>query len=411
MQNWQVRHRINTTCPHSGWSFEEISSDESELSDTDREYPHDYPPSSHTSDEEHLESDGTLVRTNGNDDYLWIRDRGTEFIYRKHEIPGGYNLCQRRAVRDATLRPLRPQNNGIWMPIGDATEHLAAGMSLPCCVSHPVRFLNYGITGPCRACNSMISCGLLFGGKCEGSKYLKKYVWDEVTFIHEKKSCAPNITFPGRISREWLHYLACPRDQYYQPGADVGVEEEAYLELLKFCSVQTDYELLCCKFNFAGRLLRSKHPPASSAVCCMALHWNGDGVSVQPAVRPRQKPLKLKPEFQKDDDDVAGHWKHLPLAKIRAADPTVLYRLAESAVNTLRRWPRARNASSRTEARLAKLLDTWMVLPSETTGKFFSRSRCLARIAKLFNDYTIPDGTAWEYGDCGQAIPPYGYSG
>ena len=97
-----------------------------------------------------------------------------------------------------------------------------------------------------------------------------------------------------------------------------------------------------------GRLLRSKHTPASSALCCRALHWNGDGICVQPAVRPRQRPLKLKPEFQMDDGDVANHWKHLPLAKVRAADPTVLHRLAEASVNTLRRWSQFRNASSRT---------------------------------------------------------------
>ncbi len=47
----------------------------------------------------------------------------------------------------------------------------------------------------------------------------------------------------------------------------------------------------------------------------------------------------MKPEFQMDDSDVANHWKHVPLAKVDAADPVVLYRLAEAAVKTLRRWP------------------------------------------------------------------------
>ena len=105
----------------------------------------------------------------------------------------------------------------------------------------------------------------------------------------------------------------------------------------------------------------------------------------------------MKPQFQMDDGDVANHWKHLPLAKVRAADPTVMYRLAEAAVNTLRRWPQFRKASSRTEARLAKLFNKWMVLPSGTPGKFFCRSDCLARIAKLFNDCTIPSVAATEH--------------
>ena len=360
VEEWQPHQRKDLICPHSGWSFDEAPSDDSDQSS-------DYPPWDNSD------------------------EQGEDYAYRRRETPGGFALLK------ATAPPCRDEINGIWMPIGDATERPAPGDGLQCCVSHPVRFMDYGIHGRCQACDSRIQCGLLFGGRCDGSKYLKEYVWDEISFIHERKSCAPTITFPGRVSREWLHHLACNVGEHKRPGSDVGVSEAAYTELLKFCGARADYELLHCSFNFAGRLLRSKHPRASSPPCCRALHWNGDGICVQPAVRPRQRPLKLKPEFQMDDADVANHWKHLPLAKVCAADPTVLYRLAETAVNTLRRWPQRRNASSRTEARLAKLLDTWMVLPSETTGKFFCRSRCLARIAKLFNDCTIPDGTATEH--------------
>eukprot|EP00973_Karenia_brevis_P003976 547568-Karenia_brevis.AAC.1 len=88
------------------------------------------------------------------------------------------------------------------MPIGDATEHPAPGDGLQYRVSHPVRFLDYGIRGRCQACSSTISCGLLVGGRCDGGKYLKEYVREEITFIHESKSCAPNIKFPGRVGRE-----------------------------------------------------------------------------------------------------------------------------------------------------------------------------------------------------------------
>ena len=77
--------------------------------------------------------------------------------------------------------------------------------------------------------------------------------------------------------------------------------------------------------------------------------------------------------------------------------PLLLLWLAEAAVNKLRRWPRLQNASSRTEARLAKLLETWIHLPHETPRNFFCRSECLARIAKLFDDRTIPSGAATEH--------------
>ena len=256
-----------------------------------------------------------------------VCEQSEDYVYRRRETPGGFALLKPRAVRDATEPPVRDEVNGSWMPIGDATKRPAPGDGPQCCVSHPVRFLDYGIRGTCQACSSMISCGLLFGGSSDGGKYLKEYVWEEISFWHERKSCAPNITFPGRVGREWLQHLACPMGEDRRPGSEVGVSEPAYAELLKFCGARTDDELRHCSFNFAGRLLRSKHPPASSALCCRALHWNGDGIPLQPAVHPRQRPLKLKPEFQKDDGDVANHWKHMPLAKVRAAEPTVLYRL------------------------------------------------------------------------------------
>ena len=388
LEEWQAHQRKDILCPYSGFSFDEVPSDDGEKSGDE------YNDLCLDSDDELLQGDFTLMSLEGGP--TWVREQGEDYVYRRRKTPGGFALLEPRAVRDATEPPVPDEGLSSWMPIGDATEHPAPGDGLQCCVSHPARFLDYGIHSRCQACFSTISCGLLFGGRCDGGKYLKEYMWAEISFRHASKSCAPNIPFPGRVSREWLQHLAHPVG-IKLPGSDVGVSEAAYNELMKFCGARADCELLHYSFNFAGRLLRSTHPPASSALCCRALHWNGDGICVQPAVRSRQRPLKLKPEFQMDDGDVANHWKHMPLTKVRAADPIVLYRLAEAAVNTLGRWPRLQNASSRTEARLAKLLETWIHLPSGTPGNFFCRSKCLARIAELFRDCSVPRGAATEH--------------
>lgn len=82
---------------------------------------------------------------------------------------------------------------------------------------------------------------------------------------------------------EWLQHLAHPA-AIKLFGSDVGATEVAYRILMKFCRARANYELLHYRFNFAGRVARSKHPPPSSAVRSRALHWNGTASAKRPCV-------------------------------------------------------------------------------------------------------------------------------
>ena len=138
------------------------------------------------SDDEFLQGDFTLVSPEGGP--TWIREQGEDSVYRRRESPGGPVLLEARVIRDATKPPVHDEGWRSWMPIGDATGHPAPGDGLQFCVSLSVRFLDSCIRSRCQACSSTISCRLLFGGRCDGGKYLQEYLWEKISFRYTSKS-------------------------------------------------------------------------------------------------------------------------------------------------------------------------------------------------------------------------------
>ena len=116
-------YRKEFLCPYSGWSFDEVPSEDGETSGDE------YDNLSLSSDDEELQGDFTIFSAEGGS--TWVREHGEDYLYRPRKCPGGFVLLERKAVRDAT-------------------EHSAPGDGLQCCVSHPIRFLDYGTTASMR---------------------------------------------------------------------------------------------------------------------------------------------------------------------------------------------------------------------------------------------------------------------
>ena len=87
-EEWQPHQRKDIICPHSGWSFDEAPSDDSEKSSD--EYDH----LSLDSDDELLQGDFTLVSAEGGP--TWVREQGEDYVYRRRETPGPSGTASRQ---------------------------------------------------------------------------------------------------------------------------------------------------------------------------------------------------------------------------------------------------------------------------------------------------------------------------
>jgi hypothetical protein len=342
-------------CPHSLYDFADWPSDASDESDVSEE-----------SDEGSTECDLS------------------EPAAKRTQLDRGTSTATEHATTTAAGSMTRSQHKA-YNTLGTATEHPSSSDALQRCVANPVRPRFLGTKPRCRRCASMIHCGLLHGGQCDGRKHLGKFVRQEIGFYHDSDTCEPGATFHGCISRHWLLCFGQPICR--QPGSDVGVTESAYRDLLENTGATADYELGHYRFSLAGRLLRSKVPVPSARRCADSMDSKGNFYAVTPSVRPRQRLLRLELDFQLNDGDVSARRLHLPLAAVDAIDPTILHKLADATVNTLGRWPHAHEwhvyQRQRTETRLARLLSTWARRPRQEVGNFFAKAQGMARLAQL----------------------------
>ena len=117
------------------------------------------------------------------------------------------------------------------------------------------------------------------------------------------------------------------------------------------------------------------------------------------AVRlPCLHPLKMEPEFQFDDRDVASKWHHMPLEVVDATEPDRICGLLAAAAIGLGREPRMhpwqRNQVQRTETRLALLWRIWTSRPPFHQRDVSAKERCTASLTALFEKLDAnKDGT------------------
>ena len=130
------------------------------------------------------------------------------------------------------------------------------------------------------------------------------------------------------------------------------------------------------------------------------------------AVRlPCLHPLKMEPEFQFDDRDVASEWHHIPLEVVDMTEPDRIYGLLAAAAIGLGREPRMhpwqRNHVQRTETRLALLWRIWTSRPPFHQMDVSAKERCTASLTALFEKLGAATEHAVNAGDAAKHAGDY----